>query len=173
MKHSRFTVDLQARSGRRMSYDMARTIIKDAYELNEMQQDQIQLLAVGGNTLRDGFTPEQILDMVEYVMRRTRKISRLHLVVVSMLSSLESSPKLDEDFKHCDAILHEKIREYSHVSFIDLKYIFRTSSGQMRRADFDEKKNGEADIHLSPDGARKLAKKIHDQVFTLPGILLK
>ena len=155
-----------------MSYDMARTIIKDAYELNEMQQNQIQLLGVGGNTLRDGFTPAEICDMVEYVMRRTRKILRFHLVVVSLLSSLESSPELDEDFKHCDAILHEKIREYSHVSFIDLKYIFRTSSGQMRRADFDEK-YGEADIHLSPDGAKKLAKKIHDHVFTLPRILLK
>ena len=82
---------------------MARTIIKDAYELNEMQQDQIQLLAVGGNTLRDGFTPKEILDMVEYVMRRTRKISGLHLVVVSLLSLLESSPKLDEDFNHEDA----------------------------------------------------------------------
>ena len=88
---------------------MARTIIKDAYELNEMQQDQIQLLAVGGNTLRDGFTPEEILDMVDYVMRRTRKISGLHLVVVSLLSSLKSSPKLDEDFQHCDAILQERI----------------------------------------------------------------
>ena len=76
--------------------------------------------------------------MLEYLVRRTRKIPELHLVVVSLLSSLESSPELDEDFKHCDAILHEKIREYSHVSFIDLKYFFRTSSGQMRRADFDE-----------------------------------
>ena len=58
---------------------------------------------MGGNTLKDGVTPAEILDMVEYLMRRTWKISGLHLIVVSLLSMLESSPKLDEDFNHEDA----------------------------------------------------------------------
>ena len=69
----RYFVDLQAESGRKMSYDMARQILKYAIELEKMGRKQAHLVALGDNNLRNyEEEPQDLLKMFEFLMRRAR-----------------------------------------------------------------------------------------------------
>ena len=58
-----------------MSYDVARLIINNAFDLKNMGKKQCHLVALGSNNIRKWKQePQRVLEMFEYLMRRTRNI---------------------------------------------------------------------------------------------------
>ena len=58
-----------------MSLDMARLIYNDIVEMKNWNLKQVHLIALGSNNLRRlKQSPQELLDMFEYLMRRARNI---------------------------------------------------------------------------------------------------
>ena len=95
----RFSVDLQADSGRNMSYDMAKIIINTAIGLKNLGQKQCHLVVLGSNNLRKcKEQPQKLLDMFEYLMRRTRNIQ-------GKIHKLSSYKKISVQGPHWESVL--------------------------------------------------------------------
>ena len=154
-------------------FKMTKTIHSNTEKWNS--EKQVQLVAIGGNSLREGAGPQEVLDMYEDLIIKTQKLKGYHLIIASLLSSLESSTRLDNDFQEFDSKLEKMIKKYpdTQVNFLNLNLIFRNRDGKMKLVDFDKKKTSKRDIHLSFDGTFKLAKKINDCVFALSKAFLK
>ena len=124
----RYSVNLQAESGRRMSMDMARRISKDIKEMEKLNLQQAHIVALGGNNLRwIREKPQDVLDMFEFLMIRNRNVQGLELIIASLIPSPESAHVDDENFKLFDKSLEKLVASFgkSNYSFMNLTWAFR------------------------------------------------
>ena len=123
---SRFSVFLNAESGLKMSSDITKMIYDDAIGLKNMRQNQVSVLAIGGNNIRKGMSLTTLLALFKYLMKRVRRIQRFHLVIASLIPTPESAAQ-DELFKEFDLLLEDLIKTFpcERFSFLNLKRAFR------------------------------------------------
>ena len=123
---SRFSVDINAESGRKMSSEITEMIYQDAIGLKNMRQYQVSVLVIGGNSIRKGLSPGKLLVMFKYLMKKTRRIQRFHLVIASLIPTPESAAQ-DAIFKQFDLDLEDLIKAFPNerFSFLNLKRAFR------------------------------------------------
>ena len=105
---SRFSVHLNAESGRKMSSEITEMIYKDAIALKDMQQYQVGVLMLCDNNLRKEQSPGKVLAMIKRTMIKVRRIQRFHLVIASLIPTTESAAQ-DAIFKQFDLDLEEFI----------------------------------------------------------------
>ena len=123
---SRFSVHIDAESGRKMSSDITEMIYKDAIALKDMQQYQVGVLVLCDNNLRKDQIPGKVLAMIKRTMIKVRRIQRFHLVIASLIPTPESAAQ-DAIFKQFDLDLEELIKTFPNerFSFLSLKRAFR------------------------------------------------
>ena len=123
---SRFSVHIDAESGRQMSSEITEMIYKDATALKDMQQYQVGVLVLCANNLRKEQCPGKVLAMIKRLMIRVRRIQRFHLVIASLIPTPESAAQ-DAIFKQFDLDLEELIKSFPNerFSFLSLKRAFR------------------------------------------------
>ena len=123
---SRFSVHINAESGRKMSSEITEMIYKDAIALKNMQQYQVGVLVLCDNNIRKGQSPEDVLAMIKRLMKKVRRIQRFHLVITSLIPTPESAAQ-DAIFKQFDLDLEDLIKAFPNerFSFLNLKRAFR------------------------------------------------
>ena len=123
---SRFSVDINAESGRQMSSEITEMIYEDAINLKNMLQYQVGVLVLCDNNLRKGESPPKVLAMIKRLMIKVRRIQRFHLVIASLIPTPESAAQ-DAIFKKFDLDLEELIKSFPNerYSFLNLKRAFR------------------------------------------------
>ena len=123
---SRFSVHINAESGRKMSSEITEMIYKDATALKDMQQYQVGVLVLCANNLRKEQCPGKVLAMIKRLMIRVRRIQRFHLAIASLIPTPESAAQ-DATFKQFDFDLEDLIKTFpkERFSFINLKKSFR------------------------------------------------
>ena len=126
---SRFSVHLNAESGRKMSSEITEMIYKDAIALKDMQQYQVGVLMLCDNNLRKEQSPGKVLAMIKRTMIKVRRIQRFHLVIASLIPTPESAAQ-DAIFKQFDLDLEDLIKSFPNerFSFLNLKRAFRSNS---------------------------------------------
>ena len=127
LKIYRYCVDIQAESGRWMSYDIARSIFNDAIELEQRQQKQVIGILLGGNNLRKWKQgSNDVLDMFEFLLRKTRKIQGFHLFVATANPSPESAHIDNGNYKDFDSKLEALVETFpkSQFSFLNRSRAF-------------------------------------------------
>ena len=123
---SRFSVHINAESGRKMSSEITEMIYEDAIYLKNMQQYQVGVLVLCDNNLRKGESPPKVLAMIKRTMIKVRRIQRFHLVIASLIPTPESAAQ-DAIFKKFDLDLEALIKSFPNerFSFLNLKRAFR------------------------------------------------
>ena len=109
-----------------MSSEITEMIYQDAIALKNMRQYQVSVLVIGGNSIRKGLSPGKLLAMFKYLMKKTRRIQRFHLVIASLIPTPESAAQ-DAIFKQFDLDLEDLIKTFPNerFSFLNLKRAFR------------------------------------------------
>ena len=123
---SRFSVHINAESGRKMSSEITEMIYEDAINLKNMMQYQVGVLVLCDNNLRKGESPPKVLAMIKRLMIKVRRIQRFHLVIASLIPTPESAAQ-DAIFKQFDMDLEALIKCFPNerYSFLSLKRAFR------------------------------------------------
>ena len=123
---SRFSVHINAESGRKMSSEITEMIYEDAINLKNMMQYQVGVLVLCDNNLRKGESPPKVLAMINRLMIKVRRIQRFHLVIASLIPTPESAAQ-DAIFKQFDIDLEALIKSFPNerFSFLSLKRAFR------------------------------------------------
>ena len=123
---SRFSVHINAESGRKMSSEITEMIYEDAINLKNMLQYQVGVLVLCDNNLRKGESPPKVLAMINRLMIKVRRIQRFHLVIASLIPTPESAAQ-DAIFKQFDIDLEALIKCFPNerYSFLSLKRAFR------------------------------------------------
>ena len=123
---SRFSVHINAESGRKMSSEITEMIYEDAINLKNMMQYQVGVLVLCDNNLRKGESPPKVLAMIKRLMIKVRRIQRFHLVIASLIPTPESAAQ-DAIFKQFDIDLEALIKSFPNerYSFLNLKRAFR------------------------------------------------
>ena len=123
---SRFSVHINAESGRKMSSEITEMIYEDAINLKNMRQYQVGVLVLCDNNLRKGESPPKVLAMIKRLMIKVRRIQRFHLVIASLIPTPESAAQ-DAIFKQFDIDLEALIKSFPNerFSFLSLKRAFR------------------------------------------------
>ena len=123
---SRFSVHINAESGRKMSSEITEMIYEDAINLKNMMQYQVGVLVLCDNNLRKGESPPKVLAMINRLMIKVRRIQRFHLVIASLIPTPESAAQ-DAIFKQFDIDLEALIKSFPNerYSFLSLKRAFR------------------------------------------------
>ena len=123
---SRFSVHINAESGRKMSSEITEMIYEDAINLKNMMQYQVGVLVLCDNNLRKGESPPKVLAMIKRLMIKVRRIQRFHLVIASLIPTPESAAQ-DAIFKQFDIDLEALIKCFPNerYSFLSLKRAFR------------------------------------------------
>ena len=123
---SRFSVHINAESGRKMSSEITEMIYEDAINLKNMMQYQVGVLVLCDNNLRKGESPPKVLAMIKRLMIKVRRIQRFHLVIASLIPTPESAAQ-DAIFKQFDIDLEALIKSFPNerYSFLSLKRAFR------------------------------------------------
>ena len=123
---SRFSVHINAESGRKMSSEITEMIYEDAINLKNMMQYQVGVLVLCDNNLRKGESPPKVLAMINRLMIKVRRIQRFHLVIASLIPTPESAAQ-DAIFKQFDIDLEALIKCFPNerYSFLSLKRAFR------------------------------------------------
>ena len=123
---SRFSVHINAESGRKMSSEITEMIYEDAINLKNMMQYQVGVLVLCDNNLRKGESPPKVLAMIKRLMIKVRRIQRFHLVIASLIPTPESAAQ-DAIFKQFDIDLEALVKSFPNerYSFLNLKRAFR------------------------------------------------
>ena len=123
---SRFSVHINAESGRKMSSEITEMIYEDAINLKNMMQYQVGVLVLCDNNLRKEESPPKVLAMIKRLMIKVRRIQRFHLVIASLIPTPESAAQ-DAIFKQFDIDLEALIKCFPNerYSFLSLKRAFR------------------------------------------------
>ena len=123
---SRFSVHINAESGRKMSSEITEMIYEDAINLKNMLQYQVGVLVLCDNNLRKEESPPKVLAMIKRLMIKVRRIQRFHLVIASLIPTPECAAQ-DAIFKQFDLDLEELIKTFPNerFSFLSLKRAFR------------------------------------------------
>ena len=123
---SRFSVHINAESGRKMSSEITEMIYEDAINLKNMMQYQVGVLVLCDNNLRKGQSPPKVLAMIKRLMIKVRRIQRFHLVIASLIPTPESAAQ-DAIFKQFDIDLEALVKSFPNerYSFLNLKRAFR------------------------------------------------
>ena len=123
---SRFSVHINAESGRKMSSEITEMIYEDAINLKNMLQYQVGVLVLCDNNLRKGESSPKVLAMIKRLMIKVRRIQRFHLVIASLIPTPESAAQ-DAIFKQFDIDLEALIKCFPNerYSFLSLKRAFR------------------------------------------------
>ena len=123
---SRFSVHINAESGRKMSSEITEMIYEDAINLKNMMQYQVGVLVLCDNNLRKGESPPKVLAMINRLMIKVRRIQRFHLVIASLIPTPESAAQ-DAIFKQFDIDLEALVKSFPNerYSFLNLKRAFR------------------------------------------------
>ena len=123
---SRFSVHINAESGRKMSSEITEMIYEDAINLKNMMQYQVGVLVLCDNNLRKGESPPKVLAMIKRLMIKVRRIQRFHLVIASLIPTPESAAQ-DAIFKQFDIDLEALVKSFPNerFSFLSLKRAFR------------------------------------------------
>ena len=123
---SRFSVHINAESGRKMSSEITEMIYEDAINLKNMMQYQVGVWVLCDNNLRKGESPPKVLAMIKRLMIKVRRIQRFHLVIASLIPTPESAAQ-DAIFKQFDIDLEALVKSFPNerYSFLNLKRAFR------------------------------------------------
>ena len=123
---SRFSVHINAESGRKMSSEITEMIYEDAINLKNMRQYQVGVLLLCDNNLRKDQIPGKVLAMIKRTMIKVRRIQRFHLVIASLIPTPECAAQ-DAIFKQFDLDLEDLIKTFPNerFSFLNLKRAFR------------------------------------------------
>ena len=149
-----------SKSSLKMSYNMARKILKDVQA--QSPNPQVHVIMLGDNNLRWSHSqPEDVLAMFRFLLAKSSKIQNCKIVIVSLISTLENIEEKFQIFVNFDKEL-AKILDPKH-DMVDLRKSLRSKNG-----DIKEKLFQFDGVHLNSDEAKVLANQIFNKLERLP-----
>ena len=127
MAISRYSVDLYAKGGQKMTHDMAEVIYNQIVYYKNLGRKQLQLILIGGNNISDTKKPRKLLGLFKNFMKQIEDVRGLHVVFGSLIPSPGTGTEDDENFKIFDFGLEDLISTFPRekFSFLNLTRSFR------------------------------------------------
>ena len=110
-----------------MTHDTAEIIYNQIVYYESLGQKQLQVILIGGNTIRKEKRPHKLLDLIKNFMRQIEDVRGLHVVFGSLIPSPGTGSEDDENFKIFDFGLEDLISTFprERFSFLNLTRAFR------------------------------------------------
>ena len=123
----------------------------------------IIITVLGDNNLRWFFDkPQHVLRMFEDLLVAARKIENCHIIISSLLPSIENKENCDQIFLEFDRKLKTILDPRNEL--LDLQKSLRNKMGLIKEVLYDDKQ----DVHLSDEGAEVLSLQVFNKVRRLP-----
>ena len=110
-----------------MTHDMAETIYDQIVYYESIGQKQLQVVLIGGNTIRDEKNPHKLLGLIKNFLKQIVDVRGLHLVFGTLIPSPGTGSEDDENFKNFDSGLRALISTFPREKFscLNLTRAFR------------------------------------------------
>ena len=150
---------IKARGSRQMTENFAQEILN---EMNRLQPSpQVHVLIMGDNNLRwFEDDPAHILDIYMNFLSQAKQIPKSHVIISSLLPSIENQENCDPIFLQFDKDLKTILDP--KYELLDLSKSLRTKQGKIKEFLYKD------EVHLNTEGAEILAKQIFNKVRPLP-----
>ena len=116
-----------------MTHDTAETIYDQIVYFETLRQKQLQVVLIGGNTVREEKNPHKLLGLIKNFMKQIVDVRGLHVVFGSLIPSPGTGSEDDENFKIFDFGLEDLVATFPRekFSFLSLTRAFRISGKVM------------------------------------------
>ena len=116
-----------------MTHDTAEIIYDQIVYFETLRQKQLQVVLIGGNTVREEKNPHKLLGLIKNFMKQIVDVRGLHVVFGSLIPSPGTGSEDDENFKIFDFGLEDLISTFPRekFSFLSLTRAFRIRGNVM------------------------------------------
>ena len=110
-----------------MTHDTAEIIYNQIVYYESLGQKQLQVILIGGNTIREEKRPKKLLGLIRNFMKQIVDVRGLHLVFGTLIPSPGTGSEDDENFKIFDFGLKALISTFPREKFscLNLTRAFR------------------------------------------------
>ena len=100
-----------------MTHDMAETIYDQIVYYESLGLKQLQVVLIGGNTVREEKNPHKLLGLIKNFLKQIVDVQGLHLVFGTLIPSPGTDSEDDENFKIFDFGLKALISTFPQEKF--------------------------------------------------------